>query len=622
MSSGGDLAEADYTEADRSCDVVMKGGITSGVVYPHAVCELARDYRFKNVGGTSAGAIAAAATAAAEYGRQCGGFNRLAGLPGEIGAEGKLASLFQPQRRTRRLYRVLIAALDSRPKAALVAAREHLVSLLIGAALGAGLLALALVSGIDRRFDALVIATIALGTLLTLVGAALGVVGRLVWQVVRAVPDNMFGICSGGPGWSRKGKPALTPWLTDLLNETACLPPHEPLTFGHLWAGPGGDRAAAEPGMDDPFLGLAMMTTNLTNRRAHELPGDTREWFFDPAEFRRLFPAAVVDWMEAHPPRPGSRSELRWALARPLLPLPEPADLPVVVATRMSLSFPVLLSAVPLWSFDMTRREPAAERCWFSDGGISSNFPVHFFDRMIPRWPTFAINLRPFRLDEEPEEDQYENTWMVESNGAAIADWWYRLPDRPERGWWKDARLAGFLMGAVRTMQNRVDEAQMRAPGCRDRIAHVKLSELEGGMNLTMPPPRIEALTERGRAAAVRLHEAFTADAGAREISWDNHRWVRLRTALAAFEDMHDRFAEGYDGAPEGEEERYRWLLERGPDVPPRSYRLTPAQRRLARRQIRAMRKAARAASGAGPAAKLVTDAPRPLPEGRIVPRD
>ena len=39
----------------------MKGGITSGVVYPFALCELARTYRFANVGGTSAGAIAAAA---------------------------------------------------------------------------------------------------------------------------------------------------------------------------------------------------------------------------------------------------------------------------------------------------------------------------------------------------------------------------------------------------------------------------------------------------------------------------------------------------------------------------------------------------------------------------------
>ena len=69
----------------KHCDVVMKGGITSGVVYPPAIVELSREYQFKNIGGTSAGAIAAAATAAAEYGRQrnagpTAGFERLADL--------------------------------------------------------------------------------------------------------------------------------------------------------------------------------------------------------------------------------------------------------------------------------------------------------------------------------------------------------------------------------------------------------------------------------------------------------------------------------------------------------------------------------------------------------------
>jgi hypothetical protein len=47
----------------------MKGGITSGVIYPLAVCELAQTYRLRSVGGASAGAIAAAAEAAAEVGR-------------------------------------------------------------------------------------------------------------------------------------------------------------------------------------------------------------------------------------------------------------------------------------------------------------------------------------------------------------------------------------------------------------------------------------------------------------------------------------------------------------------------------------------------------------------------
>src|SRR4051794_35646095 len=75
------------------CDLVMKGGVTSGTVYPCAIARLAKRYRFRSIGGTSAGAIAAAAAAAAEYRRQSDpsgmsmdGFDQLARLPAELGA--------------------------------------------------------------------------------------------------------------------------------------------------------------------------------------------------------------------------------------------------------------------------------------------------------------------------------------------------------------------------------------------------------------------------------------------------------------------------------------------------------------------------------------------------------
>src|SRR5579863_7092478 len=88
------------------CDIVMKGGITSGIVYPSAVCELAKTYTFKNIGGTSAGAIAAATTAAAEYGRQTDGFARLAALPQWLTEGSNLQNLFQPGPRTEALFRL------------------------------------------------------------------------------------------------------------------------------------------------------------------------------------------------------------------------------------------------------------------------------------------------------------------------------------------------------------------------------------------------------------------------------------------------------------------------------------------------------------------------------------
>ena len=82
------------------CDLVMKGGITSGVVYPLAIVEIAKAFRLRSIGGTSAGAIAAAAAAAAELGRQRhiagelksdpDGFGQLAGLPAFLGGTAAL----------------------------------------------------------------------------------------------------------------------------------------------------------------------------------------------------------------------------------------------------------------------------------------------------------------------------------------------------------------------------------------------------------------------------------------------------------------------------------------------------------------------------------------------------
>jgi hypothetical protein len=53
---------------DRECDVVTKGGIVSGVVYPGALHVIGSRYRIRGIGGASAGAIGAAVGAAAELG--------------------------------------------------------------------------------------------------------------------------------------------------------------------------------------------------------------------------------------------------------------------------------------------------------------------------------------------------------------------------------------------------------------------------------------------------------------------------------------------------------------------------------------------------------------------------
>ena len=60
----------EITPMKLQCDLVMRGGIASGIVYPRAIAKLAENYDFRSIGGTSVGAIAAAGTAAAALGAE------------------------------------------------------------------------------------------------------------------------------------------------------------------------------------------------------------------------------------------------------------------------------------------------------------------------------------------------------------------------------------------------------------------------------------------------------------------------------------------------------------------------------------------------------------------------
>ena len=69
--------------------------MTSGIVYPSAVLELKKSYRFRSIGGASAGAVAAAFTAAAELNRDQGGFDKLKSVYEELQRKDNLRRLFQ-----------------------------------------------------------------------------------------------------------------------------------------------------------------------------------------------------------------------------------------------------------------------------------------------------------------------------------------------------------------------------------------------------------------------------------------------------------------------------------------------------------------------------------------------
>ena len=149
------------------CDLVMKGGITSGVIYPKLIARLANDYRFRSVGGTSAGAIAAAGCAAAEYGRQRGNnpkaFDDLAKLPDQLGSpvgtgsSSMLFQLFRPAPELREHFAVLVGALNKPDKIAAVggALRALLVQfwpLALLALLAAVLIGVAVVRSVSPEY--------------------------------------------------------------------------------------------------------------------------------------------------------------------------------------------------------------------------------------------------------------------------------------------------------------------------------------------------------------------------------------------------------------------------------------------------------------------------------------
>lgn len=690
-----------YEAPPATCDVVMKGGITSGIVYPWAVCDLATRYRLVNVGGTSAGAIAAAAAAAAEYGRHRAGagYPVLAELPGALGAteqgRSRLFTLFQPQRRTAPLHTLLVATLaggggGSRTGLALRGLRLAATvtggrwRLLLGALPGVVLLAAAGACG--RAWVTTVVGV--LGALLVLVGLLAGTVWVLGRVLLRDVPDNLYGMCSGMDGEGFGGAPALTPWLTDLLDRAAGLAEGAaghadgggvgPLTFGHLWAGPGAARLEGSARPASPAINLEVMTTCVTRSRPYRMPFESVGFYVDAGELRRLFPAAVVDWVLAHPaPVGGSPTDRRRRrvadeLLAPLVPFPAAADVPVVVAARMSLSFPVLISAVPLHAVDRATNtgpldrisavliavaaeqaggrvsgseeslEPEgseesvesgivreavrrlraegvslrADRVWFSDGGITSNFPIHFFDSFAPTRPTFGVNLRPHHPAHPPVPgDEASSVYLPVGNGAGRA----QAPNLFDAA---GPTLPGFGKAILDTMQNWNDLLQLPLPGFRDRIAHVSLSPDEGGMNLAMPPARIAALARRGQLAGQVLRERFSMPGDNGWTGWENHRWLRLRTNLSLVEVAGGQVARALGPAgshPDGSHS-FKDLLDLPVGGAPSYNWENQAQRRRARTAVAAL-------AGASPAdvpetLRLGHKAPQPMPALRITPRE
>jgi hypothetical protein len=624
------------------CDLVMKGGITSGVVYPKLIARLARDYRFKSVGGTSAGAIAAAACVAAEFGRQSGAkpdaFERLAELPRLLGdpvADGsasKLLHLFQPAPALRDHFAVLVGSLNAKSKfgavagalRALMAKFWPLTLLALLAALllivpavravtalhglhavGAGVLVLALwllalsvaarstaaraaqqggalagtgpllagglalvalvsiwglhAAGASWLWAAAAALACAVAVLLCTALALALASGRFVLTLLAGMQGNFWGLCSGRTVNAQPQSEGLTDWLTVYLNGLAGVAPDDrPLTFGDLWAGRRDDTLPAAGDMaalrDTPArqreLNLQVMTTAVSQQMSYSIPlrDNADAFYYEPEEWARLFPASVMQWLERSsrlhgPEHSGLRNQAGKALRR----LPANRHWPVVVAVRMSLSFPVLLAAVPLYARDLSllgktvagQPTPSdlAKRVWFSDGGISSNMPLHMFDAPLPGRPTFAVNLKgehpAYPIDPKLAASAQEGrVYLPQKNASGMARYW----PEPQDG--KPSGLIGFLLSIVNTMQNWHDEIQFPYPGFRDRIVQVSQRPDEGGLNLNMPRENIERLSDAGECAGDALVARFHPQGRDHGQGWQNHQRLRLRTFLGLVEEL------------------------------------------------------------------------------------
>jgi hypothetical protein len=628
-------------EPSKYCDLVMKGGITSGIVYPNAVLALAKEFRLKNIGGTSAGAIAAAVCAAAAFGDRLKqskafyddlagkvGFEGMARVSKTLATEGFIYSLFQPARGAKNAFRVVVILAGN------AGTWWKAISLLLAVIAIAPietLLLLALFLGIgyfDARWPGVKSAFMP-----SLICAYAGGVLFAVLRVARVARRNLLGLCTGRhrPVLFGKGKLALTEWLHLVLQGLSGKEVDQPLTFSDLWQA---NRYEGEPDSANAIT-LQMITTDVSHHEPRTLPFENATFWFRRDQFDLLFPLEVVDWMVKQAPPPDRVADIDY------YQLPQYGNLPVLVGMRMSLSFPLLISAVPLHEpktsvrVDIADDFPAETEvadtpartllgsadslsgggkqrtstiteyrvCWFSDGGVSSNFPIHLFDGPLPVWPTFAIDL------------VYPDT--ADNEGASPPEVF--LPIKNNQGWQRSYKsiakksalkeLGGFLFGLISTMQNWRDLLQSRAPGHRDRICHISLTGKEGGMNLDMPQGILNDISRKGTLAG----QAFN------QFSFANHHWIRWRNLASALQRYTIKVADSVNSQPEIRAYQGAYKTAETGVPPPPSYTFRSQDRRAeAERLLHDLTVRGETWKESGP--DLTTGAPRPLPQLQITP--
>jgi hypothetical protein len=222
--------------------------------------------------------------------------------------------------------------------------------------------------------------------------------------------------------------------------------------------------------------------------------------------------------------------------------LPDADQFPVIVAVRMSLSFPFLFCPIPFFGVDFGFGPKTAdgqripEPSLFVDGGLTNNFPLNLFDKPLPRWPTFGINLR-----DKNDGRHNQDTYMACNNSGGLEEWWTRFDIKRGAG-----GLLGYFGLLFDTSRNWRDNLQMNVPGYRDRIVHIGLDPAnEGGMNLDMSEQIIGLLTTRGEEAGCQILSRYSPTPQCPQtpgcvLDLENQKWIRFRR-IAAPDIFHQR---------------------------------------------------------------------------------
>ncbi len=617
--------------ADQFCDLVLNGGVASGVVYPWALLELARHYRFKSIGGNSVGAMAAAMAAAAEYGR-CTGvedpFEPLRRFPTELAKEDAngdtmMLRLFQPSRAVRRPFGLFLAfvrwgnvkAGEKKPGWA-VKLNQILVlyefwSTFVAAWLM--LLSVALAGwywwGLQLKGVAWV-GGLGIGTPIL---AALVIVALRIRADLGAMAANGYGFCTGRG--QRPGEEGLVEWLHKGIQRSAGRHREDPpLTFADLWAAPRFGRAGPSPLQGSSWqppgasIDLQMFASNVTQGRPVRLPlcdANTR-LFYLPKQWAAFFPPTVMKALESasrpyapdsprDPPvatTPATHASEHDRLTTTLRELPS-AGMPLVVAARLSLCFPVLFSCVPVYAidFEAAAKDRRLRPCLLSDGGLCTNFPVHLFDAAHPKWPTFA-----FLLDKRLQKFQDQAIWLPEKHLEGRGDNWQRAVPGAELGA-KPSLLQqwlGLAEGLLLTTKDWNDRVAGRLPQVRNRIIRLALQRGEGQLNIAMPRETILRMAHvYGTRAGLRLVQRFAPDENGVKPAWREHLYVRSMIELRALR----RHLLGYGEAvqAQGNTLPLSALLARACEEPPLALtkdRPDPAAARLTAAQCAALERA------------------------------